>query len=275
MSDRGFFVIAQNNATCDYIRQAYYLANSIKNSQRTFNKISLMTNDLVPEQYKSVFDNIIPIPFEDHANNSSWKVENRWKAYHASPYDKTILLDADMLFFTDIEYIWKKLENTPIFFTSSVTNFKGQIIKDTVYRKTFIENDLPNLYSGFCYFEKRDTSLEFWKLVEYITYNWQRFYYDFSPKQMQKFYSLDVTVSIAAKILGIENIINNTNICTFTHMKSQIQGLDVKHEDWTKSLQVEIYDSDTVFINNVRQTGILHYVEDSFLEEYINVSRRR
>lgn len=270
MKDRGFFITAQNSSTCDYIRQAYFLAKSISKSQLIYNKVSLMTNDIVPQEYKYVFDSIVPIPFDDHAKNSDWKVENRWKAYHASPYDKTILLDADMLIFSDLEKVWKYLENRPIFFTSTVKNFKGQPIIDTVYRKTFIENDLPNLYSGFSYFEKRQTSLEFWKLVEYITYNWERFYYEFSPKQMQKFYSLDVTVSIAAKILDIDNITDSSSICSFTHMKSQIQNIDVNNLDWTKSLKVEICDEETVLINNIRQTGILHYIENNFLEEFIN-----
>jgi len=270
MTDRGFLITAQNSSTVDYVRQAYFLARSISSSQRTFNKVSLMTNDSVPTEYHYVFDSIVPIPFGDHAKNSEWKVENRWKAYHASPYDKTILLDADMLIFSDLAKLWRHLEDKTIFFTSTVKNFKGQLITDTVYRKTFIENDLPNLYSGLCYFEKRERSLEFWKLVEYITYNWERFYYEFSPKQMQKFYSLDVTVSIAAKILDIDNITDDSGICSFTHMKSQIQNTIVNNLDWTKCFKLEICDEETILINNVRQTGILHYIQNNFLEEFIH-----
>ena len=107
------------------------------------------------EQYVSAFDKIIKIPFEDHALNSDWKVQNRWKAYHATPYEQTILLDADMLILSDLNYVWKKLQDKNLYFTSQVKNFRGDILTDRVYRKTFIENELPNLYSGFCYFKKK------------------------------------------------------------------------------------------------------------------------
>ena len=217
-SNQGFFVVAQNSADCDYIRQAYYLAKSIARSQSTVKNISLMTNDVVPEQYLSAFDKIIKIPFEDHALTSDWKVQNRWKAYHATPYEQTILLDADMLIQSAWHYLWKKLQDKNLYFTSQVKNFRGDILTDRVYRKTFIENELPNLYSGFCYFKKSNESLEFWKLVEFITYNWEKFYGDFAPKNYQKFYSLDVTISIAVKILGIDDCFDNTQLCSFTHM---------------------------------------------------------
>jgi len=268
-SNQGFFVVAQNSADCDYIRQAYYLAKSIANSQSTVKHVSLMTNDVVPEQYVSAFDKIIKIPFEDHALNSDWKVQNRWKAYHATPYEQTILLDADMLILSDLNYVWKKLQDKNLYFTSQVKNFRGDILTDRVYRKTFIENELPNLYSGFCYFKKSNESLEFWKLVEFITYNWEKFYGDFAPKNYQKFYSLDVTISIAVKILGIDDCFDNTQLCSFTHMKSLIQGWNSVHPDWTKVAQVEIVNADAVYINQFRQFGVLHYVKDSFLEDYI------
>ena len=49
------------------------------------------------------FDQIIPIPFGDAADDSEWKVENRWKIYHASPYDETIVMDTDMLVLQNID----------------------------------------------------------------------------------------------------------------------------------------------------------------------------
>ena len=269
-SNQGFFVVAQNSLDCDYIKQAYYLAKSIARSQSIVKNISLMTNDTVPAEYVSAFDKIIQIPFEDHALNSEWKVQNRWKAYHATPYEHTILLDADMLVLSDLDNVWKKLQDKNLYFTSQVKNFRGNILTDRVYRKTFIENDLPNLYSGFCYFKKSSESLEFWKLVEFITYNWEKFYGEFSPKNYQKFYSLDVTISIAVKILGLDNCFDSNQICSFTHMKSLIQGWHSVHPDWTKVAQVEIIDAETIYINQFKQTGVLHYVENSFLEDYIN-----
>ena len=266
---KGFLVLAQNS-NVDYVRQAYALAMSIKATQPNINNISIITNDTLPLGFSKVFDKVIPIYFGDSAANSTWKVENRWKLYRSSPYDETIVLDADMLVLDNIENVWKFASDRDLFFTSKVIDYKNRTVVDTTYRKTFIENDLPNLYSGFCYFKKSNESLEFWKLVEFITYNWEKFYGEFSPKNYQKFYSLDVTISIAAKILGLENCFDNNQICSFTHMKSLIQGWHSVHPDWTKVAQVEIIDAETIYINQFKQSGVLHYIENSFLEDYIN-----
>ena len=108
---KGFIVLAQNNSNTDYIKQAYLLAKSLHNSQALVKNISLVTNDLVPNEYKSAFDQIIEIPFDDQASNSEWKVENRWKLYHATPYEETIVFDADMIVTKDLSDCWKFAKN--------------------------------------------------------------------------------------------------------------------------------------------------------------------
>ena len=72
---RGFLVLAQNTEDVDYVRQAYALALSIRNSQ-TITSISLVTDDPVPEEYQLVFDNIIPIPFGNTDTVSPYRAEN-------------------------------------------------------------------------------------------------------------------------------------------------------------------------------------------------------
>ena len=266
---QGYVVIAQNNTT-DYVRQAYALALSIKATQPTINSISLVTNDVVPEEYLSAFDKIIPIPFGDSASASEWKVENRWKLYHASPYDETIVLDVDMLVLDNIERVWEWVGDRNLFFTSHVTDYKHRIIVDKTYRKMFVENDLPNLYCGMFYFKKSDQTLEFFKLIEFITYNWQKMYYEIAPKQSQKFFSMDVTVSIAAKILGIDDIIVNVNSpFTFTHMKPALQGWEPIPESCLSQLLINFTDTRELYLNNFKQYGVFHYVEDEFLTDEI------
>jgi hypothetical protein len=59
---KGFLIFAENTDSCNYVKQAYALALSIKASQHTVTNVSLMTNDIVPKQYQSAFDKIIEIP---------------------------------------------------------------------------------------------------------------------------------------------------------------------------------------------------------------------
>lgn len=266
---KGFLVLAQNSDV-DYIRQAYALALSIKATQPSINNISLVTNDSVPEQYLSAFDKIIPIPFGDSAITSEWKVENRWKLYHASPYDETVVLDVDMLILDNIERVWKWVGDRELFFTSHVVDYKGRIIVDNTYRKMFVSNDLPNLYSGMFYFKKSDSSLEFFKLLEFITYNWQKIYFEIAPKNMQNFYSFDVSVSIAAKLMGIDNIITHRNSpFTFIHLKPALQGWEPVPQSCLSQLLINFTDTKELYLNNFKQRGVFHYVEDAFLTDQI------
>ena len=266
---KGFVVLAQNSDV-NYVRQAYALALSIKATQPTINNISIVTNDVVPEEYQAAFDQIIPIPFNDAASNSTWKVENRWKLYHASPYNETIIFDTDMLVLDNIEGVWKFVNDRDLFFTSSVVDYKNRVINNPTYRKMFVANDLPNLYSGMCYFRKSDNALEFFKLLEFITYNWEKMYNTVAPKNMQNFYSLDVSTAIAAKLTGIDDIITHKNSpFTFTHLKPALQGWDPIPHSCLSQLLINFTDANELYLNNFRQQGVFHYVEDAFLTDEI------
>ena len=266
---KGFLVLAQNSDV-DYVRQAYALALSIKATQPNINNISIVTNDEVPKEYQTAFDQIIPIPFNDAASNSTWKVENRWKLYYASPYDETIIFDTDMLVLDNIEGVWKFVNDRDLFFTSLVVDYKNRVIDNLTYRKMFVANDLPNLYSGMCYFRKSDTALEFFKLLEFITNNWENMYNRVAPKHMQNFYSLDVSVAIAAKLMGIDYVITNKNSpFTFTHLKPALQGWDPIPQSCLSQLLINFTDSKELYLNNFRQQGVFHYVEDALLTDEI------
>ena len=61
-----------------------------------------------------------------------------------------------MLVLDNIEGVWKFVNDRDLFFTSSVVDYKNRVINNPTYRKMFVANDLPNLYSGMCYFRKSD-----------------------------------------------------------------------------------------------------------------------
>ena len=265
--NKGFCLLAQNNSKTDYVRQAYALALSLHLYNKD-QKISLITNDIVPKEWQSVFDQIIPIPWTDSAEDSEWKIENRWKVYHASPYDETIVLEADMLITSDITHWWNELGKQDLFFVSNVRTYRDEVITNRYYRKTFDANELPNLYSALHYFKKGDTAKEFYNLLEIIVNNWALFYSKYAPNEYQKWCSIDLSAAIASKILGNERDITNPNsFITFTHMKPLIQGWYNKPEKWTPVLGKYFTDEHNLFLGNYLQTRVLHYVEDSFLTD--------
>ena len=117
---KGYLIFAQNTESVDYVRQAYTQALSIKHTQPNINSVSLCTLGKVDKRYQKGFDNIIQIPDKDDAKDSAWKIENRWKALKMSPYEETVVLDADMLFTSNVEHWWDNLEKQDISFTGNV-----------------------------------------------------------------------------------------------------------------------------------------------------------
>lgn len=263
---KGYLVLAQNSVGQDYIRMAYGLALSIKATQSKVNSICLATDvpvEQLPEKYRKVFDHIVPIPWIDHAKDSKWKIENKWKYYHMSPFDETVILDADMVFPQDISYWWDILSTKDIWITDKPRTFRGDVISSTKYRSTFVSNNLPNVYTAFMYFKKCDLAHELFTLIEFIFHNWERFFYEFLDETRPKHLSGDVAYALAIKILGIENeCFGNLNLIpSFVHMKSHLQGISEVYltEDWVNHIPTYFSEDGSFKIGNYQQTLPFHY----------------
>lgn len=268
---KGYLILAQNNKDDNYLKMAYALALSIKVTQKTVNNVCLLTNipDAVPNHWRCVFDDIIQIPWDDDAYFSKWKIENRWKLYSASLYDETVILDADMLFLTDVSHWWEYLSNSHdmCFVTKSIT-YRNEISNDVYYRKTFVDNNLPNVYSAFFYFKKNEMISEYWKTVEDITKNWKLFFNKFLPESTPSRLSMDVVFGLAAKIHGLEdNITSSFDYPTITHMKSHNQNWKLPYEKWTDQVGNYMNNKGSLKIGNYLQSGIFHYTEKDFLTD--------
>lgn len=264
---KGFVVLAQNTSTVDYVRQAYALALSIKATQTAVTNISLITNDKVPEEYKSVFDQIIEIPWSDLAFNPDWKIENRWKVYHVSPYKETIVLDTDMLFLDDIKSWWEYCSNSDLKFCTTIKNYKNEIIKQDLYhRAAFIENNLSNPYVALYYFKKSEFAHEYFKVLEFVVSNWEYCYKKFAPESMQQWMSIDMSTAVAISMMGIENTVDSESPLEFVHMKPAIQGIRPIPESWQNVLYCD-FKNGSLRVGNYKQHNLFHYVEKNFLTD--------
>lgn len=276
---KGYIILAQDsiNPKIDYHRMAYALALSIKNTQSTVSDVTLITDknvNLFSNRYHDVFDNIIELPWGDHAKLSKWKIENKWKYYHATPYDETVVLDADMVFTSDVSSWWDLLSSKEICLANTVNTFRGEVASDDHYRKTFTSNDLPNIYTAFMYFKKTEMSAELFKLTEIIFKNWERFYYDYLDETRPKQLSGDVAYALAIKLLGIEKdctFSNSVNIPSFVHMKSKIQNIPERFitEDWTLHLPTYFTENGILKIGNYQQHLPFHYQIKEWLTDDI------
>ena len=268
---KGFLVFAQNTETVDYVRQAYALALSIKHSQQEFTSISLVTNNNVPEEYRTAFDQIIPIPWFTETDTSVLAAEHRWKLYYASPYDETIVLDTDMLMLADISYWWKYLGNYDLKFCSHITNYKLEpVFEDTYHRKAFIVNKLTNPYFALHYFKKSQVALDFYKTLEFVVKNWELCYGKFAPEEYQNWVSMDLSAAVAIDILGLdETAIDKYGPLEFVHMKTPLQGWLTIPAKWQDTVPHYFTRTGDLYVANIKQTKLFHYVEKDFLTDTV------
>lgn len=244
-----------------YARQAEALAKSIRDTQSCISRLSVVTDQ--PVDY-TLFDQVIDVG-NDLAADSKWKIENRIKFYDYTPYDETVILDADMLFLSDVSHWWKLFDDYELLLTNRVTTYRGAEVKNSAYRKAFTTHNLPDVYSAFTYFKKTEKTQEFFNLVKMIVLNWKQFSDLCTPNYYQTFPSIDLAMSMAVSILGIESeVMSKLEYPTFTHMKGMCQGIASSDENWKPILGLHRTDND-IRIGAFKQTGILHYVIEEFL----------
>ena len=267
---KGFLVVAQNTSTVDYVKQAYALALSIKFSQTTYNNISIMTNDPIGDEYKSVFDQIIAIPWDDAAENATWKVENRWKVYHITPYEETIILDTDMLLLEDITKWWLYCSNYDLKFCSKIKNYKLEPVVDNVYRKAFTQNHLQNPYFALHYFKKSENAYYFYKVLEFVCNNWEWAWSTLAPNNYQNWLSMDLAAAVTIELLGLqETAVDQISPLEFIHMKPALQGWHATPEKWQDVVPAVMNSKGDLVVSNIKQSKLFHYVEKDFVNEQL------
>lgn len=180
----------------------------------------------------------------------------RTRAYELSPYDETVMLDADMIFLDNIDHWWNHFDKFPLLITDKVKTFRGEWVTDTPFRITFTSNKLPNCYSAFTYFKRDTVTAEFFKLLREIVLDWDRWSWTYTPVNRQTFPSIDIAMGIAVAHMNITPF-TPLDYPTFTHMKPA---------NWREKLHSDIQ-SGQIKIGNYIQTGILHYVDKDVVNE--------
>lgn len=274
--DKGYLILAENSPSGNYLEMAYCLAMSIKITQSTVNQVAVLVTPgtEIPEKYRQVFDHIIELPWLDNNEDQKWKVRNKWKIIHASPWTQTIFLDADMLLFRDVSPWWNILQTQDLWFSTNPLNYQGNPFQGDFYRRVFTANQLPDIYNCFFYFKKTPETFEFFEIMKLITWNWTKFEYEFLSEKRPKHYSGDVAFALALKLSGnIEAATNNYfDIPRFIHMRSHGQGWNLStdkqetlQEDWTRYVPVHFTPDLKCFVGGYRILEPFHYHVKSFL----------
>lgn len=268
----GYLLVVSDHNEYDYASMAYALALSIKNTQKPgYDQVALVINDLSKiEEFNSpwVFDHIIEWDQKSGWDGRSWMDK-------LSPFDATVCLDVDMLFTRDyshwIDYF---LENCELYVANKSYTYRGEVVFDTHYRKTFIKNELPNLYSLWTFF-KKDSKLvnDFFELGRQIIENPIEFSNLFLSDYKPKVVGTDEAFALSAKILDItDDIAYPLDFPKVVHMKPQIQNWPWPANKWSDHVGFYVDTAGKIKIGNYQQNNIVHYVEkDKINKEVIHI----
>jgi hypothetical protein len=265
----GYLIVISKNDSVNYLKLAYALALSIKNTQQEgFDNVALVTDNIEDvKKLKSswVFNEIIEWNQETFWDGRSWMDK-------LSPWDNTICLDADMLFFRDYSH-WAEyfIDNSELYIPNKSYTYRGEIVKDLYYRKTFELNDLPNLYSFYTFFKKdSEIAEEFFSLGRYILKNPNEFKNLFLEKYIPKVVGTDEAFSLAAKILDIQDDISyDLEFPKVVHLKPMIQNWPWPADKVSDHVGFYFDLQGKLKIGNYQQQDIVHYNEKNYVTDEI------
>ena len=264
----GYLIVVAEHDTVDYLKLAYALALSIKNTQRQgYDKVALVINDKNKlQKIKSpwVFDHVIEWDQETYWDGRSWMDQ-------LSPFDNTVCLDADMLFTNDVSHwIDYFIENSDLYIANRVFTYRGELVTSDAYRKTFTKNQLPNLYSMWTFF-KKDKGNEFFNLAREIFINPVEFKNIFLSEHTPKILGTDEAFALAAKILDITDEISYPlEFPRLVHLKPLIQNWPYDADKVTD--HAGFYFTGNLKIGSYNQQDLIHYVEkDIITDELVSI----
>lgn len=192
--------------------------------------------------------------------NSRFSTDERSQVFDITPFDKTIVVDSDVLFCSNIDNIIKKLEKQSFFMPTTAYTYRNEIVTSNYYRKAFTKNNLSNVYVAFSYFEKTPAIENYFNTLKVINTNWQQFYKIFCPTYTPTQPSMDLNHAIC---LALHPEVDNKQIdVNLVHLKSKIQNWKNAPSNWKDKINAYLPNPGELWIGNYKQTGIVHYTEE-------------
>ena len=264
--DLGYFMVANSTTSVDYLRLAYVTALSIKLTQpEEFNQVAIAT--LTPERVNDfvhpwVFDRVIK--FDQRPRG----MDARARAYEFTPFKETVFLDSDLLFLNPVDHWWDHMRKHDLYVSTRPMTFRNTTATSKQYRKVFVDNNLPDFYSGWLYFKESRETAKFFHVLQALTDHpelWKKQLINCNYPTLPT----DEACALTAKMLDIVEDMSDPKLPfpRFTHMKPACQGLGTLVKDWSEQLLFH-YDSDlNIKIGPYSQIDILHYTIKNLLSD--------
>lgn len=206
---KGALLFAHNNEKFDYFRIASLNARLIKEYLNV--PVTVITDEQSVSESSSLFDEIILIDQPEEKNTRFFRDtpenqdllpfinQTRSNAYELSPYDETLLIDADYLIQSNVlSQCWGSKYDVLI------SNQYTEIVANRNYVNTKVSPFGIDMYwATVVYFNKSPQSRQFFSLIEYIRENYE--FYRLAYDLPDRTYRNDFSFSIAVHLMNSES----------------------------------------------------------------------
>ena len=149
---RGFLTIARNSQNTNYLELAYTQALSVKLTQKN-NSVALLSDkntlNAIEPKHEKVFDYVIELPEDSKYNSDTdFKFYNDHHALRLTPFKETFKLESDILLTQSIDHwIHGLRKTTNLYFPTHCSDYRGELVTDTISRDVLIKNTSRELLS--------------------------------------------------------------------------------------------------------------------------------
>lgn len=209
---KGIVIFARDNEQFSYSQMACLCAAMARKHLSGFDEICLITDDDTLDKNKkdidSAFDRVItrklselanPRQFKDTANDQGigdFKNTDRVDVYDLTPYDETLVIDADYFIMTDVlDGVWGSENNFMINYKYHDISGRGN--QNVMYIDDFT---IPMCWATVFYFKKSEYTESLFDMIKHIKINYH--YYARMYNCHGSMFRNDFAFSIALHILN-------------------------------------------------------------------------
>lgn len=259
----GFLTVACNSDQVDYLHLAYLQALNIKKTQKN-NKFAVvvdkLTNQKISNRHKKVFDYVIEAPEHTYGTFGTEAF-----LFDITPFKETVKLESDLLLTRSIDHWIHAFRLRDIVLGIGCKNYLQETSLVRKYRKTFDDNNLPDVYNGLMYFRFTKTAKDFFDLAKLIFENWESIKNNLKNCRENE-PSTDLVFALAVRLIGEESCtLPSADFINFTHMKPAINNFD--NDLNFQEVFVTEFDQGMIRINNINQYHPLHYYDKTFANQ--------
>mgnify|MGYP001171735034 CR=1 FL=1 len=256
---QGWLINAGNNT------QSYYQAAAVAMLIKIHSKLSVAViidkTENWPSEYNDCIDYIVEYPFGDLDYSKQCPQINQYQFYHITPFAENIVIEADTLVLSDVDYIVSLLDSNHvnILFPIQVTDFRAKPYIP-LHVLNFPENKIEIAHAGIWLFNANKESLDYFKMLDIVCHNWRELFKEyFRPEHVPEYPELDAMHSVTLKMLDEyeSSTVNDPLLLSYSHL---ISKPDQKWND-----QMNTWYTNNFKVDNYRQNGIVKYTEPSVI----------